>query len=273
MANNDKNDKELNSYLDGNSELSKKYRASNSEEPPAHLDDAILSAAKEVVARKKQKPKVLFHKSPWAKPVSIAAIITLSVSLVVTMQQQTGQPLISEPASDLEIFNSSILLEEKVLPQTVTTESDIPINEELEVKKSSDLRSDVPAAALGAVGGYREESKVDVMKDEADAVIPAQKSLSKEKISTKELERRVFSKEQALESVPMKAELDDVVEIKETRQRSQQEDELAEIKNLLFEGKIEEAKALFEKFNHNYPGYPYEVIEEVIGKDLLILLK
>ena len=101
MANNGKDDKELNDYLEGKSDISNHYRASNKVEPSAHLDEKILSAGKQAVTDTKQKSKVVFHKSPWALPVSIAAVVTLSVSLVVTMRQETEtcEYLLNPPAN------------------------------------------------------------------------------------------------------------------------------------------------------------------------------
>jgi hypothetical protein len=188
MPNNDQNDKELNDYLNGNSDVSKAYRASNKTKPSSHLDNAILAAAKEAVLDNKQKTKTVFHKAPWVKPISIAAMITLSVSLVVTMQQESGQPLISEP--EIEMFGGAALIEEVVMPQIIS--ADRVVNPELKAKKNNekDMYDDVPSeAALGAVGGYRapvnppDRVKIEVMKrrsrdknksvDEARASAPA----------------------------------------------------------------------------------------------------
>lgn len=268
MANNDKDDKELSDYLEGNSELSNRYHASSVVEPPAHLDEKILSAAKEAVTESKQKPRVAFHKSPWALPISIAAVITLSVSLVVTMQQEIGQPLMSEP--ELEMYDSAVLLEETVLPQAITVDSDTSVLDEIEVRPSSDEHFDDAApAALGAVGGYRAKSKANVMKDEA-AIQPAKKALSKERARSESevLEKRVFAKEQLLQSAPMEAELDAVMELKQDRQFSQQEQELMNIKLLWQAGDVTNAKQAYEAFINKYPEFTLESIQEILGADV-----
>lgn len=273
MANNGKDDKELNDYLEGNSDISNRYRASSTVEPPAHLDEKILSAAKEAVTDTKQKSKVVFHKSRWALPVSIAAVITLSVSLVITIQQETGQPLISEPES--EMYDSAPLLEEVVMPQTMTADDGLPVLNETEVKQSSDDRVDdyAPApASLGTVGGYRTENDAKASKNEA-AIQPAKKALLKEKARSEVSEKRVFAKEQLLQSAPMEADLDAVMELKRDRQLTLQENELLKIKTLWEQGSYEEAIKMFDKFLEINPGYSEEAIEEILGAELLGLIK
>ena len=136
MTNNEKDDKELNDYLEGNSEISNGYRASNSAEPASSLDAKILSAAKEAVTEIKPKSKVKFHKSPWVKPVSIAALITLSVSLVITMQQETGQPLISEPKVEMNGFPAKTKTQ-TVMPQSLSVDAAAPVMNDAEVGSSN----------------------------------------------------------------------------------------------------------------------------------------
>ena len=262
-------DKELDDYLEGNSELSNQYHSSAMAEPSERLNEKILSAAK-VAAVPRQKSKVLFHKSPWVRPVSIAAMITLSVSLVVTMQQESGQPLISAPESSVEPYNSTVLPEEIVMPQTVTAD-DMFVLDEVELRQRNDERVDAPAA-LGAAGGYRAESKANIMKDEA-AIKPARKALLKQKARSIESEKRVFTKEKLLQSAPMEAELNVVMEVKQDRQRTMHEEKLLEIKDLLLEGNMDEAKDFYEQFLKKYPEYSNDSIEEVIGEELLGLIK
>lgn len=263
-------EKELDDYLEGKSELSNQYHASAMAEPSDRLNEEILSAA-QVAVVPKQKTKVRVHKSPWVRPVSIAAMITLSVSLVVTMQQETGQPLISEPELSVEQYNSPVLSEEIVMPQTVTADDDMFVHDEVELRQSNAERVDAPTA-LGAVGGYRTESNADVMKDGA-AVQPVKKALLKQKKRTKELEKRVFAKEEVLQSAPKEADPNIIKEFKQERQRTLQEEALLNIKTLLTEGDIEKAKYLFEKFLINYPNYSNEAIEEVMGTELLDVIK
>ncbi len=263
MANNGKDDKELDDYLKGNSDISNHYRASNTGESPAHLDEIILSAAKDAVTESKQKSNVVFHKSPWALPVSIAAVITLSVSLVVTMQQETGQPLISEPESIMD--DSETLLEEAVMPQTMSADDGMFVLDETEVKQSNDERTDDAPAASGAVGGYRAESNDKASTKDA-ALQPAKKALIKQKARSEISEESVFAKEQVLQSAPAAAvELDAVMELKRERQLGPQDQELMNIKALWEEGDLTNAKQAYEDFIKKYPAFTEEKIKEILG--------
>ena len=229
-----------------------------------------MSAAKQAVTEPEYKSKKVFHKSSWVKPVSIAATITLTVSLVVTIQQETGQPLISEPES--ELYDSAVLLEGVVKPQTIFADGDATMLEEVETKRSSDVRMDAPDA-LGAAGVYRAESKNNVMKDEVLVTKPAKKAMMKGKIRSVEAQKRVFANEELLQSAPMEAELDAVMEFKQDRQKNQQEVDLLKLKSLLLAGEIKEAKQLLEQFHGNYPHYSNAAIREMLGEELYELIK
>lgn len=308
MANNEQDDKELNDYLDGNSGLSKSYRASSLNEPPSSLDDAILSAAKEAVENTAQKEKPIFHKSRWTLPVSIAAMVTLSVSLVVTIQQETGQSLISEP--EIEMFGDAALIEEVVMPQVISADS--VLKQELKAINNNEKdRYDTVSgeAALGAVGGYRapvnlpdrvrievmerldKNKNVDEVRASASAALgaaagiyraeekadapkarmkeaPAKKILLKEKTQLKAVEERVFSIEAVMEAEPARSEFDDLADMEQSRERSSQEDILLKIKTMWEQGELIKAKQAYESFTKQYPGFASERIKEIIGTNI-----
>jgi hypothetical protein len=70
--------------------LTRVYGAAPRDEPPAHLDAAILAAAhREVGAR----PRPLAALRAWRVPLSLAAVVVLSVSLVTLMRQEGGDEL------------------------------------------------------------------------------------------------------------------------------------------------------------------------------------
>ena len=259
-------EKELDDYLEGNSELSNQYYASAMVEPSERLNEKILSAAKDAVIPKHKK-KVLVHKSPWVRPVSIAAMITLSVSLVVTMQQESGQPLISAPELSIEPHSSTALSEEIVMPQTVTADDDILVLDELELRQRNGGRADVPTAS-GAVGSSRSESNTDVMKDEAAIIKPAKKGTLKQKARSKETEKRVFAKEHLLKSAPMEADVAASVNFKPDLQVGQGEKSLLKIKSMWEAGKYSEAKKGYQEFYKTHPGFSVEKIKEILGPDL-----
>ena len=66
--------------------VSRRYREMGAEEPPRALDDAILAAARRPARRWTQR---------WAVPLSLAAVVVLSVT--VTLRIQHEQPDIESP--------------------------------------------------------------------------------------------------------------------------------------------------------------------------------
>lgn len=263
MAINEKDDKEFNDYLKGDSELSNHYRASNTEEPSEGLDEKILLAAKEAVAEPKQKSGVVFHKSPWALPVSIAAVITLSVSLVVTMQQETGQPLISEP--EAKRYDSSVLLEERAISQSILVDDAVPLMNEVKVEQSSDEHIEDAAPAAGTLRSTDTYFAKESLKNN----IP-KKIISKEKVQAEVLEKTYSREERVLESAPAQVEapFDDVIASKLDRRLNQQESELLMIKALLEKGNLSDAKQEYKNFIEKYPDFPSGNIKETLGTEL-----
>jgi hypothetical protein len=88
--------------------LARLYQAASGEEPPAALDAAILAAARREVGARPQVigagggqtsiPPVRAKRN-WYMPVSIVAVLVLSVSLVVQVHQEKGDELAQPPAA------------------------------------------------------------------------------------------------------------------------------------------------------------------------------
>lgn len=263
MANNETDDRELNSYLNGDSELSNRYRASNKQETPSHLDDAILSAAKEAINvsnDSKQKKKPEFHKVPWVKPLSIAAMITLSVSLVVTMQQEAGQPLINE--SDIEMFDSTSMVKESARE---LSSDEVSVISEIEPGKNKDERVAVPATATA--DRYRAEEKTDAPKARMIEA-PAKKMLLKAKPQLEVMEGKAIAEEQVLLTTPSGAAFDDAVALKQDRELSSQEAALLKIKALWEKGELVKAKQAYYDFTKDYPDVASENITKILGNSI-----
>lgn len=74
-------------------QLAALYRAGTIAEPPAHLDDAIRAAARREVAAGPRRAGV----RRWAVPVSLAAVLVLSVSVVTLMREQGADRLDQAP--------------------------------------------------------------------------------------------------------------------------------------------------------------------------------
>jgi hypothetical protein len=71
--------------------LDQAYGAAARDEPPAHLDAAILAAAhREAGSRPRTPVSTLRH---WRVPASLAAVVVVSVSLVTLMREEGGDRL------------------------------------------------------------------------------------------------------------------------------------------------------------------------------------
>ena len=81
--------------------LDRAYGAAARDEPPAHLDAAILAAAHREAGSRPRTPASRFRN--WRVPVSLAAVVVVSVSLVALMREEGGDRLMQPdmPASGL----------------------------------------------------------------------------------------------------------------------------------------------------------------------------
>lgn len=95
MTERKKDDRLLDEYLRGDSPLSRAYRETGREEPPAHLDAAILAQAKAAAApRRRGKPR-------WFMPLSLAATVVLSVGVVLLLSREGVTPVPMETPSPM----------------------------------------------------------------------------------------------------------------------------------------------------------------------------
>lgn len=84
-------DDELEEYLEGDSELSRLYRRDAHETPDASLDARIRAEAHRVVAGHSGLVRSPFARH-WLVPTSIAAVLVLSVSVVLLVPDATLEP-------------------------------------------------------------------------------------------------------------------------------------------------------------------------------------
>ena len=77
-------------WTEHDAKLAALYRAAALDEPPPALDDAIRAAARRAVASKPRIAGLPFSRS-WRVPLSIAAVVLLSVSLVTVMREEAPE--------------------------------------------------------------------------------------------------------------------------------------------------------------------------------------
>ncbi|MGH8703625.1 MAG: hypothetical protein ACREVR_20930 [Burkholderiales bacterium] len=95
MALNERNVRGANGGAERDPRLDRLYRAAASEAPPARFDTAILAAARgEVGARPRTLAATL---RSWHVPASIAAVVVVTVSLVILVQEEGGEQTAQAP--------------------------------------------------------------------------------------------------------------------------------------------------------------------------------
>lgn len=95
----DKQEQEFEEYLRGDSRLSASYKKVSSEQAPAHLDDAILAASRRAV---QSKPRYAFSPfaSDWHVPLSMAAVLVLSVTVIISIQYDGDESYLGSPETN-----------------------------------------------------------------------------------------------------------------------------------------------------------------------------
>jgi len=86
---------------ENDTELSRLYQKTRVEEPPMHLDSAILSAARDSVAAPKKR-RHIWCTLRWAIPITTFALALLTVSLVIHQKQETPELLMQDSKSEME---------------------------------------------------------------------------------------------------------------------------------------------------------------------------
>ena len=86
MSPKERDDDLLQEYLEGDSELSRLYRRGADEEPGASLDERILAEARRAVSTRRKVAHSPFARH-WMVPTSLAAVLVLSVSVVLMMPE------------------------------------------------------------------------------------------------------------------------------------------------------------------------------------------
>ena len=91
MSPEERDDELLQEYLEGDSALSRLYRESADEQPGAELDARIRARAHNNLARDRRVAHSPFARN-WMVPTSLAAVLVLSVSVVVLMPEPVEVP-------------------------------------------------------------------------------------------------------------------------------------------------------------------------------------
>lgn len=102
------------SDMENDAPLAAAYRAGAHETPPAHLDDAIRAAARRAAGA---GPRRVSRLRAWRVPVSLAAVLMLSVTVVLMVREEGGDRL--EPAPPPVVATPQAAME-RAVPEVVS---------------------------------------------------------------------------------------------------------------------------------------------------------
>lgn len=139
----DKDTREFEDYLKGESAISQQYRRESVEEPSGQLDEAILAASRKSVNSAPKMVRGPFS-SHWQVPLSLAAVMILSVTAVILVQEQEDSVYIPGPipAVEQEIVHYDVIVgdEQEADPM------DSGLSSGIGVSAMMDKAADIPIA-------------------------------------------------------------------------------------------------------------------------------
>ncbi|MEE8482623.1 MAG: hypothetical protein V3S12_04660 [Acidiferrobacterales bacterium] len=258
MTATDKNeDRELKEYLAGDSDLSHAYRQMTNEEPSTTVDAAIRAAA-----RREVKSGLRFITNPfgqqWTVPTSLAAMLLISIGLVVFMSDETGTDRFGPGVLDEDItqqkFDSSAgraggFADDKA-PALAAPAADQQSEEKLSGKKTGASAADATVSKP-----MQPASKSKILKKsrarrmlEADPILPRQhqKPASVAPGAAEPMQRMEME-------APVAGAVETVLP---------PEQWLRQIQALRDQGKNKEADVSLAKFRKAYPDYPLDSLRQ-----------
>jgi len=141
------------------SRISAGYRALGDEHPPKAIDDAILAASRRAVRAGPRRPGSAMRR--WALPVSIAAVVVLTMSLVVRIQLE--RPELESP---LPAPAAPPAIAEKTAPRDAKEEADA-------LAKRAELPQAQPKSKTSAAPSAAEERERASVARQARPAVPA----------------------------------------------------------------------------------------------------
>src|SRR5260221_2077332 len=129
------------------------YRAATQDEPPEALDDPIRAAARRAVSSKPRSALSSLRRS-WGVPVSIAAVVVLSVSLVVVIRDEAPE-MVRPPRADAPAMSA----ERRQEPVAGDRASGVPdASPTPKPKQSKGIRLNAPQQALPPDAAMRDHA-------------------------------------------------------------------------------------------------------------------
>lgn len=176
-------DKELEDYLSGRSDLSRRYKAMSAEEPPAQLDRAVLEKARAAAEEGASKVAPFRLPARWVVPFAAAATALLSFAIFREVDVTTAVATRQSPAPVMAPMEAEPLQEERPAANAIGDKESADVVESEASKMTSareperDLRKDAASASSGAaaldslssVEAYAPRSAISRKREEAKA--------------------------------------------------------------------------------------------------------
>jgi hypothetical protein len=226
-------DQELEDHLAGKSEVSRLYRTAPAEEPPPALDARIKAAAR--VGLTLRRPR-------WMLSLSVAAVLMLSISVLLRMQQEGVSPIPTEEAVPAPAATFQAPVESA------------PASIESEARSSA---APAPRAENPVPESRSRESRDSVAEPfpaaPAEAPAPVQRKSAPQR-TDEATGAQNRDKSESLMSAP--PAVDDAARMEQSAPLREPADWVEHIRRLRTEGRKPEAAAELQAFRERYPDYP-----------------
>lgn len=237
---------------DHDDKLTRRYRELAREEPRAALDTAILAASRRATARPSASRR-------WAMPVSVAAVLVLTVGVTLRMQQdqpgietavpQSSQPLAPAAAPESVPTQSpspppSVKAKDKLSAARQDSRNQAPKKIQLPPARDSLLKEEAQAvrAESKPFADAPAKSAAPPLSDPAAAAAPRPATApAAQGFATRMKREAAADSARALQSAPLAA--------------TEQERELERIARLRIEGRHAEADKALEEFRRKFPDF------------------
>jgi hypothetical protein len=214
--------------------ISRRYRELPREEPPRHVDDAILSAARRAAAPRRSR---------WYVPVAAAAIIVLAVAVTVHVQRE--RPEDAERVVPMKAEPSAPAAEEPRVMQAPAPATKGFAPDPKPQAAPAPSQPPAPLLADSAAPGREEYERRAAAADLARLHAPREQSRAEEEPRRQQRARAEISREAPAAAAALGAAAD----------RRSPEQWLLGIDDLKRQGKHEEAERQLAEFRKRYPDY------------------
>lgn len=259
MGTDKQNDREFDDYLKGDSELSRSYRNSTRPDPPKHLDDIILAAAKNELDKTANNVFRLVPRT-WYRPISRVALLVICVGLLFTLYEMEQQSAPLSPG--MEVIPDTEPLIKKESDTTATATADEAFMQDKAGKSvNGETVPGLPQSAAPSLDSESIEKRLiqldDVLTEPVE--IQDQKTGQSEPTTLPEKKQPAPEREAPASMLRREAQLEDAMTAAGDSAFGTvmtEEEWLNNISALWQSGDTEEAVKRLKKFLEYYPDYP-----------------